>query len=101
MIESIRPNYPLQQTGHANNGVSGFNASSRVSRLQSLVFGRRPMQRRRMERIVWGGLAIAGIGAGVCMVVWPAWTALKSRDEDDGRPPNVFEIWFMRVVGVA
>ena len=54
-----------------------------------------------MERIVWGGLTIAGIGAGVCMVVWPAWTALKSRDEDDGRPPNVFEIWFMRVVGVA
>jgi hypothetical protein len=31
------PNNLLQQTGHANDGFSEFNANSRMSRLLSLV----------------------------------------------------------------
>jgi hypothetical protein len=67
------------------------------------MFGRKPIpEERRMAQIIWAGLAVVSIGAGVCMVVWPAWAVLKSRqDHDDRRPPNVLEIWFMRVVGIA
>jgi hypothetical protein len=54
-----------------------------------------------MERFLLGGLMTAGIAAGVCMVVWPAWAALKSREDNERRLPTVREIWFMRVVGVA
>ncbi len=54
-----------------------------------------------MERVLWGALTTAGIGAGVCMVVWPAWAALNSREDKDRSPPTVGEIWFMRVAGVA
>ena len=31
------PNQPLQQTGHATDGLSSFRASSRVRRLLSVV----------------------------------------------------------------
>jgi len=34
-ILDIRPNKLLQQTGHATDGISCFNGSSRVSRLLS------------------------------------------------------------------
>jgi hypothetical protein len=34
------------------------------------------------------------------MAVWPAWAALKSRDDGDSRPPTAGEIWAMRVIGV-
>jgi hypothetical protein len=54
-----------------------------------------------MEQIVWEGVAVATVCAGVSMVVWPAWAFMKSLDEDETRPPNWAEIWFMRVVGVG
>jgi hypothetical protein len=37
----VPANKALQQTGHANNGFSRRNVSSRVSRLLSLVFNRK------------------------------------------------------------
>jgi hypothetical protein len=54
-----------------------------------------------MDRIVFSCVAVALIGLGVCMVVWPAWVILKSRDEDDRRPLSAGEICLMRVVGVG
>jgi hypothetical protein len=54
-----------------------------------------------MERIVFRCVAFARMGLGICMVVWPAWVVLKSRDEDDHRPLTRGEIWMMRVVGVG
>ncbi len=54
-----------------------------------------------MECIVFGCVAVALIFLGVCMVVWPAWVVLKSRDDDDNRPLTSREIWTMRLVGVG
>jgi len=41
------------------------------------------------------------MGLGVCMVVWPVWVVLKSRDEGDDRPLSSGEILATRVAGVA
>ena len=54
-----------------------------------------------MERIVFGCVAVALTVLGVCMVVWPAWVVLKSRDDDDNRPLTLREIWTMRAIGVG
>ena len=54
-----------------------------------------------MERIAFSCVAIALIGLGVCMVVWPAWVVLKSRDEDENRPLSSGQIWATRVAGVG
>jgi hypothetical protein len=54
-----------------------------------------------MDRIVFGCVAVALMGLGVCMFIWPAWVVLKSRDEDDKRPLTCGEIWTTRVVGVG
>jgi len=54
-----------------------------------------------MERIAFSCVAVALIGLGVSMVVWPAWVVLKSRDEDDNCSLTSGEIWTTRVVGVG
>jgi hypothetical protein len=38
-----------------------------------------------MERMVFSCGAVALVGLGVCMVVWPVWIVMKSRDEGDNR----------------
>ena len=53
----------------------------------------------RMERFVFGCVAVAGIGSGLGMAVRPGCAALRSRDDGDSRPPTAGEIWAMRVVG--
>lgn len=54
-----------------------------------------------MDRIVFSCVAVALMGLGVSMIVWPTWVALNSRDDDDSRPVTSREIWTMRVVGVG
>jgi hypothetical protein len=54
-------------------------------------------EEKRMERIVFSCGAVALIGLGVCMVVWPVWVVLKSRDEDDNRALSLGEIFATRV----
>jgi hypothetical protein len=48
-----------------------------------------------------GCVAVAFIGLGVCMVVWPAWVVLKSRDEAANRPVPLGRLGAMRLVGVG
>lgn len=57
--------------------------------------------RRMVDRIMFGCLAFALMGLGVCMIAWPVWVALNSRDDDDRRPVTSGEIWVLRVVGVG
>jgi hypothetical protein len=52
-----------------------------------------------MDRFVFSCVGIAMMGLGLCMVVWPGWIMLKSRDEDDKRPLTGSEIWTTRVIG--
>ena len=54
-----------------------------------------------MERIVFGGVAVATIVFGVCSVVRPGWVVLKRLDQQEKRPPTGGEIWFIRVIGVG
>jgi len=54
-----------------------------------------------MERITFSCVALAFIGLGVCMVLWPAWVVLKNSDEDDERPLTSGAIWTTRLVGVG
>jgi hypothetical protein len=54
-----------------------------------------------MERIVFSCAAVALIGLGVCMVVWPVWIVIKSRDEDDNRAVSSGQIFATRVAGVG
>lgn len=57
-----------------------------------------------VDRIVFGGVEVALLGLGVCMIVWPARVAASSRDDDDRadrRPLTAGEIWSMRVLGVV
>jgi hypothetical protein len=42
---------------------------------------------------------VALIGLAVCMVVWPSWVILKSRDEDDNRALSSGQIFATRVAG--
>jgi hypothetical protein len=58
-------------------------------------------EERWMERIVFSCVAVALIGLGICMVLWPAWVMLKSRDEDDNGPLTSRAIRTTRVVGVG
>jgi hypothetical protein len=64
-------------------------------------FKRPSKKSMRMERIIFSGVAFALLGLGLCMVVWPSWVVLNSRDSDDHRLPSTGEIWLMRVVGVG
>jgi hypothetical protein len=54
-----------------------------------------------MDRIAFSCVAVAFLGLGVCMVVWPAWVALNSRDENDNCPLTSGELWTTRVVGLG
>jgi hypothetical protein len=54
-----------------------------------------------MGRLVFSCVAVAGMGLGACMVVWPGWVALKSRDEGDTHPPTAGETSVMRAIGAA
>jgi hypothetical protein len=54
-----------------------------------------------MDRIVFGGVAVALIGLGVRLVGWPAWIVSKSRDEADSRPVPSRQLLAMRAVGVG
>jgi hypothetical protein len=53
-----------------------------------------------MDRFIFECVAVAGMGGGLCMAAWPAWVALKNRDDDDNCPLTISEIWTMRVAGV-
>jgi hypothetical protein len=54
-----------------------------------------------VDKITFSCVAVALMGLGVCMIVWPAWVALKSRDDDDRSPVTSGQISTMRVVGVG
>jgi hypothetical protein len=54
-----------------------------------------------MERIVFSCGAVALMGLGVCMVVWPVWIVMKSRDEGDNRALSSGQIFATRVAGIA
>jgi hypothetical protein len=54
-----------------------------------------------MDRLVFGGIAVALLGLGLCMVIWPGWITLNSRDDGDDRPLTIGELWAIRVVGVG
>jgi hypothetical protein len=52
-----------------------------------------------MDQIVFSCGAVALIGLAVCMVVWPSWVILKSRDDDDNRALSSGQILATRVAG--
>lgn len=54
-----------------------------------------------MERMAFSCGAVALIGLAVCMVVWPSWVILKSRDDDDQRALSSGQILATRVAGVG
>ena len=53
-----------------------------------------------MERFVFHFVAVAGIGGGLWMALWPRWAALANRDDADDRPLTVGEICTMCASGV-
>jgi hypothetical protein len=58
-------------------------------------------EEKRMERIVFSCGAVALIGLGVSMVVWPVWIVLKSRDEDDNHALSSGQIFATRMAGAG
>ena len=54
-----------------------------------------------MDRFVFGCVAVAMMGLGLCMAVWPGWIILKSRDDGDNHPLTGGEIWATRVAGAV
>jgi hypothetical protein len=54
-----------------------------------------------MDRAVFSCIVVALLVLGVCMVLWTEWAALKSRDDEDRRPPTAREIWALRLLGVG
>ena len=54
-----------------------------------------------MERIAFSCVAIALMGLGVCMAVWPVWIVLKSRDEGGNHTLSSGEIRAIRVAAIG
>jgi hypothetical protein len=54
-----------------------------------------------MERVIFGGVAVAFMMLGVGLLFWPAWFIRHDREQDNvPRPPTPGDIWRMRMVGI-